>query len=128
MRKLIVLLASAAASAALAAQTAQGSMYRAPAWFDRQATCVHQHEEHWYWRWTPSFHPLYSYWNGYYTGMQFAGSTWERANRILHRRDSPRTGNRRIVILHAWAIVRHDGGSWREWRGTADRYCGLPVY
>ena len=127
--RLKLLLVVLATMLVLPAQAFAGRVRRhAPYWFVRQATCVHQHEEHWYWRWTPLFHPLYSYWNGYYTGMQFAGSTWYRANRLLHRRDTPYTGDKRIVILHAWAIVRQDGGSWREWRGTADRYCGLPVY
>lgn len=100
----------------------------APSWFVPKATCVQQHEEHWYWRWTPTFHPLYSYWNGYYTGMQFAGSTWRRANRLLGSHVSPTTNSKRIIIRHAYAIVKQDGGSWREWRGTADVYCGLPVY
>lgn len=99
----------------------------APYWFVRQATCVHMHEEHWSWKWTPWFHPNYDYWNHYYTGMQFAGSTWERANRLLHRHDSPLTGLKRIVILHAYAIVRQDGGSWREWPNSG-RECGLPMY
>lgn len=96
--------------------------------FVRQAVCVHQHEEHWSWRWTPTFHPTYSYFNGYYTGMQFALSTWRRANRLLHSHVSAYTNSKREVIRHAYAIVRQDGGSWREWRGTADVYCGLPVY
>jgi hypothetical protein len=102
--------------------------YTVPEKFRQESTCVHMHEEHWSWRWSPYFHPYYSIWNGYWTGMQFAGSTWARANRLLGRRDNPATASRLNVMLHALVIVREDGGSWREWRGTADHYCGLPVY
>lgn len=91
-------------------------------YFRSQATCIHNHEEHWSWQWSPYFHPHYNYWNGYYTGMQFALSTWEAANRLLGRHDSPYHPSRLNVMLHALAIVRHDG-SWHEW--STARLCGL---
>ena len=96
----------------------------APAWFVQQALCVH-HYEAGAWKWTPSYHPGYTYWNHYWTGMQFNLGTWQTANKYLHYHTSPYTDSPRLIILHAYAIVRHDG-SWREWPKTA-RACGLNV-
>lgn len=95
----------------------------APYWFVKQARCIHSHEEHISWRWDSNYHPTYPYWNHYYTGMQFAGSTWRRANELLHSHASPTTGSPRIIIRHAYAIYREDGNSWREW--STDYLCGL---
>lgn len=125
MRLRLKLLPMVIAALVVLPGTAKASV---PDWFRNDANCVHNHEEHWSWRWSPNYHPHYSYFNGYYTGMQFALSTWRRANRLLGSHVSAYTDNKRIVIRHAWVIVRQDNGSWREWRGTADRYCGLPVY
>jgi hypothetical protein len=124
LRKLLAL--SVLVLSLAATSTAQASLNRAPWYFRQQAVCVHSHEAG-AWRWTPTYHPGYSYWNKYWTGMQFMLGTWRTANHLLHRRDSPYTGNPRIIILHAYAIVRKDGGSWREWRNTANM-CGLPTY
>ena len=57
--------------------------------------------------------------------MQFDLGTWQTANGYLHMHTDPHTGNPRLVILHAYAIVRHDG-DWHEWPNTA-RDCGLPT-
>lgn len=100
---------------------------RVPRSFRVRAICVHNHEEHWSWRWSPRFHPHYSYWNHYYTGMQFAQSTWQRANGLLHSHVRATTNNATVIIRHAYVIVRQDGGSWREWPNSA-RECGLPTY
>lgn len=124
MKLLLALSAVVAVMALCATSTAQASPKRhAPAWFVRQATCIHNHEEHWSWRWHEKWHPHYSYWNGYYTGMQFAKSTWQTANKLLHSHADPHTGNKRIIILHAYAIVRYDG-DWHEW--STAYMCGLP--
>ena len=113
----------------LTTQTAQaGTRHKphAPYWFVKDARCVHSHEAS-AWKWTPDFHPGYSYWNKYWTGLQFDKGTWQRANALLHSHVDPHTGNVRAIILHAYAIVREDGGSWREWPNSA-RMCGLPTF
>ena len=124
MRKLIAL--SAIILLVVATSTAQASSHRhVPGWFVKGAECVHSYEAS-KWKWTPSYHPGYTYWNRYWTGLQFLRSTWHRANVILHMWTPPGTGNKHLVILHAYAIYRSDGNSWREWPNTA-RLCGLPT-
>src|ERR1700747_2952761 len=76
--RLKLLLAVLATMMVLPASAIARQRPHVPSWFVRDATCVHMHEEHWSWRWASWYHPHYAYWNGYYTGMQFAGSTWER--------------------------------------------------
>lgn len=126
MRKLLVLsgliMLMAATSTAQAqvrqtTTTATHHRYTVPLWFRVDAECIHSYEAP-TWRWSPYYHPGYSYWNGYYTGMQFAPSTWDRANQLLNMHTDPATASKLSVMLHAKAIVLHDshsGNAWREW-------------
>jgi hypothetical protein len=124
--KLLLALSAVVCSVLVATSTAQASTKRhAPYWFVKEARCVHSHEAG-AWKWTPTYHPGYTYWNHYWTGMQFVKSTWHTANVYLHMRTSPYTGNVRLIILHAYVIVRAAGGRWSAWPNTA-RMCGLPT-
>jgi hypothetical protein len=112
---------------ARAAHEHHGRHFAVPSWFRKDANCIHSIEAP-NWRWSPSFHPGYSYWNGYYTGMQFAPSTWERANQLLGLRTNPANASKLSVMLHAEAIVKYDalsGNAWREWYPDNIK-CGLP--
>jgi hypothetical protein len=87
-----------------------------PAWWLRQASCIHRHESvDWHRRWVD--------WRGqpsvYAGGMQFRQSTWTSAG----GRGEPWQASPREQLYRAWLVYRRDGGSWREW-GTAS-VCGL---
>lgn len=123
MKLLLALSVIVAAMVVTSTANAGHRHFVVPQWFRAQAECIHSHEAP-TWRWSPYYHPGYSYWNGYYTGMQFAPSTWQRANELLHLHTNPATASKLSVMLHALAIYRGDGDSWREW--NPDPYlCGF---
>lgn len=80
-----------------------------PVW-QRQAICIHRHEAI---RWDTNTG------NGYYGGMQFLLSTWQRAGGTGYPHQWPA----REQLYRAWVIVQSHGGSWVEW-GTRGM-CGL---
>lgn len=123
--KLLLALSVTVCSVLVATSTAQARLYRAPAWFVHDALCVH-HYEAGAWKWTPTYHPGYTYWNKYWTGMQFVRSTWHTANVYLHMNTSPYTSSPRLIILHAYVIVKAAEGRWSAWPNSA-RLCGLPT-
>ena len=98
-------------------------VWHASAWFLNAALCIHRGESGDF-HYGPSRHPRTRTWNGYYNGWQFTSSTWQRANRLLHRHDDPQWSSPRIQLWHVWAIWHDDGGSFREWPDTS-RACGL---
>ncbi len=83
--------------------------WHAPAWWLRQAVCIHEHEGAW----------NANTGNGYYGGFQFLLSTARRAGFSVR----PDLATPREQLYRAYLIWKWDGGSWREW-GTA-RICGL---
>ena len=111
------MLAATFASSALAGGADRvPKKWHAPAWWLRQALCIHSYEGAW----------NANTGNGYYGGLQFLESTWYRAGGNYHPAfDSrvPFTVPVREQLYRAWRIYQAGGGSWREW-GTAGR-CGL---
>jgi hypothetical protein len=97
------------AAIVIAGQLAGPAHWHAPAWWLRQATCIHEREGAW----------DANTGNGYFGGMQFLLGTW----RSVGGRGRPDLASPREQLLRAWLVYRRDGGSWREW-GTA-RACGL---
>lgn len=90
--------------------------WHAPAWWLRQAVCIHSKEGAW----------NANTGNGYFGGMQFLLSTW----RSVGGPSYPHLVSPREQLYRAWLVWDrdagrpHDGiGSWREW-GTAG-VCGL---
>lgn len=88
-----------------------------PAWFWRQALCIHRYESiDWHragidWRGKPSL---------YYGGLQFLDSTWQSAGGKGHASDASPAEQ----VYRAWIVVRRDSGRWHDEWGTAGR-CGL---
>jgi hypothetical protein len=80
--------------------------WHAHPWFLRAATCLHDHEGAW----------NANTGNGYYGGLQFMLSTWQRAGGSGY----PHLASPREQIFRCWRIWLQDGGSFREW-GTAAR-------
>ncbi len=80
--------------------------WHAPAWWLRQALCIHAHEGAW----------NDATGNGYFGGMQFTASTY----RSVGGRDDGRADldTPREQLYRAWLVWLRDGKSWREW-GTA---------
>lgn len=84
----------------------------------------------WVWPWSciaeyeaePPWNPATNTGNGYYGGLQFLLSTWQNHGGA-GRPDQATIPEQEAV---ADAVVRSDGGSYREW-STASR-CGLPTY
>jgi len=83
--------------------------WHAPAWFLRDALCLHAHEGAW----------NANTGNSYYGGLQFLLSTWRRAGGAGY----PHRASPREQIYRCWLIYLRDGRSFREW-GTAG-VCGL---
>ncbi len=108
-------------AALLAALAAVHTPWHAPAWFLKNALCIHSFEGAWH----------DNTGNSYFGGLQWLPSTWERAgghdNPAFHHpgdRRYPFTASPREEIQRMWIVVmRQDHGSYREW-GTASR-CGL---
>lgn len=106
----------AAISFAVVTTSAQAARPPYPAWWWRQAQCVHMHE-------SADWHRAGVDWRGrpspYYGGMQFTLYTW----RSVGGRGLPSDASPREQLYRAWLVWKRDGGSWREW-GTAS-VCGL---
>lgn len=89
--------------------------WHAPAWWLRDALCVHQHEAAWNndgvtWDGHPS---------PYHGGLQFLLSTWSSVGGV----GDPAFASPREQLYRAWLVWKRDGGSWREWGTAGD--CGL---
>jgi hypothetical protein len=77
--------------------------------FLRAALCLHRYEGAW----------NANTGNGYYGGLQFTLSTWQRAGGAGY----PHLATPREQIYRCWRIWLMNGRSFREW-GTSGR-CGL---
>lgn len=73
------------------------------------ALCIHHYEGAW----------NANTGNGYYGGMQFLLSTWQRAGGV----GRPDLASPREQLYRAWRVWLRDGHSWQEW-GTRG-LCGL---
>lgn len=94
--------------------------WHAPAWFLRDALCVHSHEGAW-----PD-----NTGNTYFGGLQFLIGTWESVGgryfeAFSHPGDRryPFTARPREQLYRMWLVYLRDGHSFHEW-GTAGM-CGL---
>lgn len=94
--------------------------WTAPAWFLRDALCIHSHEGAW-----PD-----NTGNSYFGGLQFLPSTWQSVGGPYDQAfDHP--GDRRFPfgktpreqLYRMWLVYVRDGHSFHEW-GTAGM-CGL---
>jgi hypothetical protein len=77
--------------------------WRAPAWWLRQALCIHHYEGSW----------TADTGNGYFGGMQFLPSTYRSVGGRADGRadlDPPRE-----QLYRAWRVYLRDGHSWAEW-------------
>lgn len=83
--------------------------WHAPAWWLREALCVHSHEGAW----------DDETGNGYSGGMQFTSYTWASVGGLGRASQWPP----REQLYRAWLVYLRDGHSFREW-GTAS-LCGL---
>lgn len=101
MRTLIV-------AAILAVPHTSPPQARPPAWWTRDALCIHSHEAAW----------NANTGNGFYGGMQFLLSTWA----AVGGRIRPDLATPNEQLYRAWLLWRLEG--WHPWPNTARR-CGL---
>jgi len=95
--------------------------WHAPAWWLKQAVCIHSHEGAW----------NDNTGNRYFGGMQFLQSTWEKIGgphelAFDHPGDQanyPFNVSPREQLYYAYLVWLRDHHSWSEW-GTAG-VCGL---
>lgn len=92
------------------------SRRKLPAWWLRQAMCVHHFETYgardpgaWHDRRNPLSRG----------GMQFLRGTWESVG----GHGDPADASRGEQLYRAWLVWKRDGGSWHEW--STSRVCGL---
>jgi len=106
---MVLVIASLICPAAWSARMPPG--WHAPAWWLRQAVCIHEHEGAW----------NSNTGNGYFGGMQFLPSTYRSVGGRSDGRADLDTS--REQLYRAWLLWKRSGGSWSQW-GTAGA-CGL---